>query len=158
METYSEKYCPQCDTVKPADQFGKDKTPGRGGLTPYCKKCRQKIGQENQKKPWYKETVKKAMETRKQKREKVIDHYSGGKMCCCKCGFSDYRALSIDHTNGDGSAHRKVLAGMNICDWIVKNDFPPMFQILCMNCQLVKRYDNQEYNPHGKKGKNPPQD
>jgi hypothetical protein len=37
---------------------------------------------------------------RKLRRDKIIA-YLGGK--CIKCGFSDERALQIDHTNGGGS-------------------------------------------------------
>jgi AraC-like DNA-binding protein len=63
---------------------------------------------------------------------------------CARCGFSDQRALQIDHINGGGSAElrrwvtpyayykdilRRVLAGEG------------GFQILCANCNAIKRME-----------------
>jgi hypothetical protein len=71
----------------------------------------------------------------------VYDHYSP---CCAKCKFNDTRALSIDHINGDGAKHRKKI-GSSITSWLIKNNFPSHFQILCWNCQWIKRHENKEY-------------
>lgn len=62
-------------------------------------------------------------------------------MVCVKCGFSDKRALEIDHVNDDGAEdrrkgsknratlHRRVIAN------------PVRYQRLCSNCNNIKEYE-----------------
>ena len=69
-------------------------------------------------------------------RLKILIYY-GGDPPICKCGFSDIRALTIDHINGGGCKHRKQMH-MMFYQWIKKNNFPEGFQVLCMNCQFIK--------------------
>ena len=77
-------------------------------------------------------------------KKKVIFNYSNGTMKCCKCGFSDLRALILDHKNGKGNIHRKKV-GSHLYQWLIKNNFPKdNYQVLCMNCQWIKRYKNKE--------------
>jgi hypothetical protein len=59
------------------------------------------------------------------------------------CGISDIRCLSIDHIKGDGAKHRKKIK-TELNYWIEKNNYPEGFQILCMNCQFIKRSINNE--------------
>jgi hypothetical protein len=86
------------------------------------------------------------------RRLRIISHYSNGKSCCYRCGNTDLRVLSIDHINSGGCKHTKELIkqGTNLYTWIIKNNFPSGFQILCMNCQWIKRYEKQEI-PHQRK-------
>ena len=82
-------------------------------------------------------------------RLEVVSHYSPD-MCCVKCGFNDIRALSVDHINSDGSKHRKEdKSARFIYKWLKKHDYPEGFQILCMNCNFIKRYENNEM-PHAR--------
>ncbi len=74
----------------------------------------------------------------------VLTHYSSGPLACVKCGFSDMRALTIDHIHGGGNKHR-VLLNRNIYVWLRQNNYPAGYQTLCMNCQLVKRMENKEH-------------
>jgi len=76
----------------------------------------------------------------------VLTHYGNEKCSCVKCGFSDIRALSIDHINGDGANHRKEVRSSNLYRWLIQNNYPEGFQTLCMNCQSIKRYENNEHN------------
>lgn len=81
----------------------------------------------------------------------VITHYGGGKSACVKCGFNDIRALSIDHIEGKGAEHRKIVgSGVGFYRWLKKHDYPEGFQTLCMNCQSIKRAENKEFS-NGKK-------
>jgi RNase P subunit RPR2 len=84
----------------------------------------------------------------KQKKEQSIESknmvldFLGGK--CVKCGFSDYRALQIDHVNGGGvkeqrerttnrfSYHKEVM------DSFTKKE--GKYQLLCANCNWIKRF------------------
>lgn len=78
----------------------------------------------------------------------VLTHYGNNECKCVKCGFGDIRALSIDHINGNGAEHRKEnknVRGNHVYEWLRKNKFPEGYQTLCMNCQLIKRQENQEY-------------
>lgn len=63
-----------------------------------------------------------------------------GKVCVA-CGFTDKRALQVDHINGDGykergNIHKRLkLIQLN----------PTAYQILCANCNWIKRVVNGEY-------------
>lgn len=80
----------------------------------------------------------------------VFARYSNNDIKCSKCGFTDLRALSIDHINGGGCIHRKSIKPCSMGSsmfyrWLKKNDFPEGCQILCMNCQFIKRSENNEH-------------
>jgi len=75
----------------------------------------------------------------------VIDHY--GNKCSC-CGETYISFLTIDHINNDGAAHRRSLFGTKrkgggtaFYRWLINNNFPEGFQVLCANCQLSKQID-----------------
>jgi len=77
----------------------------------------------------------------------VLTHYGNGKLACVKCGFSNLRALSIDHIDGAGGNHKrgkKKLTGLGLYTWLRLNNYPEGFQTLCMNCQYIKRVENNE--------------
>lgn len=83
---------------------------------------------------------------RPQIRIEVLTHYGNGKLACIKCGYTDIRALSIDHINGNGNGHRrKIGKGLHFDEWLKRNDLPQGYQTLCMNCQFTKRIENKEY-------------
>ncbi len=71
-------------------------------------------------------------------RIRVIQHY-GGKCACC--GMKPLKFLAIDHINGGGNKHRKKLGGAyNFYLWLVRENFPKGFQVLCHNCNMATRY------------------
>ena len=74
------------------------------------------------------------------RKKKVYDHY--GWECRC-CGTTEEAFLTVDHVNNDGAEHRKTFAsagsGCAIYSWLIKNNFPDGFQILCWNCQWGKK-------------------
>jgi len=80
----------------------------------------------------------------KELRLKVIEKF-GGK--CIRCGFSDWRALQIDHINGGGLKerikHRKAGGGDGFNRRILK-DTSNKYQLLCANCNWIKRFENKE--------------
>ena len=85
----------------------------------------------------------------KQKIE-VLSHYSSPNppQCANPYGqhrepYTDIRALSIDHINGGGTKHREVI-GSGFYHWLIKNNYPSDYQVLCMNCQFIKRKENNE--------------
>lgn len=66
----------------------------------------------------------------------------GGK--CIECGYSDYRALQVDHINGGGTAERKSKRGTSYYYHIIKRINSVDYQVLCANCNVIKRSVKQE--------------
>lgn len=63
---------------------------------------------------------------------------------CCRCGFSDWRALEIDHVNNDGYLER--VNGKRKTRWqmlkeIVQHGGQDRYQLLCANCHQIKSYE-----------------
>jgi len=67
--------------------------------------------------------------------------YSNDDIKCACCGEREWKFLSIDHINNDGAEHRKKIGnkgGDHIYRWLVRNNFPKGFQVLCHNCNQAK--------------------
>jgi len=66
---------------------------------------------------------------------------------CCKCGFSDSRALQIDHINGGGIKERKAYNTKDFVRIVIAslNKNENKYQLLCTNCNWIKRHENQEW-------------
>ena len=127
----------------------------KNGRHSCCKDCSKKKVQASYyktlswKKYWEKnkEKFKPIRERyRKDTRKKATDHL-GGK--CKKCGFDDERALQIDHINGDGIKDRnKQITGFYKR---VIEDTENKYQLLCANCNAIKRIENKEFGIQWKK-------
>jgi hypothetical protein len=66
---------------------------------------------------------------------------------CQRCGFEDSRALQIDHINGNGGLERKngLRVGRMLYGAIVRGEEPlEKYQLLCANCNWIKRWENNE--------------
>ena len=89
---------------------------------------------------------------RKKWKEDVLTHYGNGVLACVRCGFTDIRALTIDHIHNDGYEHRKTigLSGRGFYYWLKRENFPDGFQTLCMNCQFIKREETGTGNHLGR--------
>jgi hypothetical protein len=66
---------------------------------------------------------------------------------CIKCGFSDPRALQIDHINGGGTDELKQFG----CCWSMYKFYvynPDKIinhlQLLCANCNWIKKHEKKE--------------
>lgn len=64
--------------------------------------------------------------------------YSDGTMCCARCGERDTRFLTLDHLHNDGYEHRKHSKYAHMGIWAMHNNWPPIFQVLCYNCNCSK--------------------
>lgn len=135
------KKCSKCSKEKPVSEFYKDR--GRkDGLYPWCSVCKKAHDKNHSR------YAGRKKEWRAKIRKIVIQHY--GSKCVC-CGESRYEFLALDHKNGGGNQHRREV-GFDITRWIYKNDFPPIFQILCHNCNTAKGCYG--YCPHEREVKN----
>ena len=157
------KQCANCKQIKPLDEFFKNPT-GSNGRGCYCKKCHleRKQAARKEKKGYYgsekiKETDKKYREENhdhiknkskirhSKKKKSIITHYGNGKTECVKCGYSDMRALSINHIQSNGAEHRKQIGRGSLYQWLLNHYLPDGFQTLCMNCQWIKRCEKEEH-------------
>jgi hypothetical protein len=103
----------------------------------------------------------------KENRLKVLQYYSkrlskSNVPCCNCCGLNSHiEFLTVDHIAGrqemDSEPELKKLkymsklSGTALVIWIIKNNFPKGFQILCHNCNQTKGYYGKcplENKPH----------
>lgn len=65
---------------------------------------------------------------------------------CSKCSFKDKRALQIDHVNGGGGKEKNGVKRETAITKKLKNikENPLNYQILCANCNWIKRFENGE--------------
>ena len=63
---------------------------------------------------------------------------------CSRCGFSDTRALQIDHVNGGGVQELRRLGYKEFLWRVVDPAFSKDYQVLCANCNWIKRDENRE--------------
>ncbi len=110
------------------------------------KRCQTCIEKRN---AWYQgsTTQEKDKARRDENKEAVLKHY-GGK--CVTCGMSRPSCLAIDHIHGDGNTHRKKIGkwGSGFFKWLVDNNFPEGFQILCHNCNMIKHIEGDDGPPY----------
>jgi hypothetical protein len=144
MKQWSRKYkkCIKCE---------KTQRPHKGnGLCILCydlKRAKTPNGRANQAR--YRDKYRQEIRDR-QRQERInikIKLFSllGDK--CSQCGIKDIRVLQIDHINGNG---RKDRGNLNPKDFYryafnkVKNGNKE-YQLLCANCNWIKRYTNNEF-------------
>lgn len=77
-------------------------------------------------------------------RFKLMDVLGGRR--CIRCGFSDWRALQIDHINGGGSKESKQMSYQKRRKFYIDNPelAKQKLQVLCANCNWIKRHDLSE--------------
>ena len=62
---------------------------------------------------------------------------------CNYCGFSDVRALTLDHSVGGGTRERETIGARGIYIKVIKAK-GANYQILCANCNSIKRIEEKE--------------
>lgn len=120
-----DKRCCSCKEVLPISEFRIDAT-RKDGLSPRCVKCANKA---------------EAVSYLKLKL-KVVAHLGGA---CLRCGYGeDHRALAIDHVNGGGITERRSgMAGRRLMRAVLA-DTQGRYQLLCYNCNTIKRVEDDE--------------
>lgn len=137
----NERICTACKTLQTIDQFHKSNN--TCGYKNICKKCKSKEGKIYRSKPGIKQHESDQHKKRLKYLKDIVYQAYGGYICKC-CGEKEIKFLSIDHIDGQGNKKRKELygAGITFYRWLIKNNFPSRFQILCMNCQFGRKFNN----------------
>jgi hypothetical protein len=100
------------------------------------KRCQICIDKRNN---WYQGSLTQTKDkVRRDNNRNTVIKYYGGK--CVECGESKSVCLAIDHIDGDGNTHRHKIGkyGSGFFKWLMDNNFPEGFQILCHNCNMSK--------------------
>ena len=143
MET---KICTKCKIVKNLKKdfnFNRNKA----GYESECKKCGLVVRMK-----WRRKNKDRVIEIRKRYAEKIknlalekkqeVFKKLGGK--CKRCGLKDKRVLQIDHINGGGTKNRKKHHRSLLERYQIIENGMNDFQILCANCNWIKKYENNE--------------
>lgn len=119
--------CSYCKTLKPRNEFYKCKSRSTK-LNPRCKICQNKADK---------------LRRRGYTMHKKCLLKLGNK--CNKCGFTDIRALQIDHVFGNGKQEKKAIKNQwNKFYKEVLKDNTGKYQCLCANCNWIKKSENKE--------------
>jgi hypothetical protein len=96
-----------------------------------------------------KENIRSRAKVLKLKTE-VFSHYSKGLPKCNCCGIDTLAVLSLDHIHGRKNAkHKKDLGGHELYTWVRQQEYPTIFQVLCMMCNFAKGMEsNNNKCPH----------
>lgn len=89
------------------------------------------------------ETANVAQKMRRRRDMEACLAAYGGKRCAC-CGETQPTFLTLDHINGDGNKHRKLITkaknavpcAAHFYAALRRAGFPPGLQVLCWNCNL----------------------
>jgi hypothetical protein len=149
--------CSHCEADKSIDKF-QVIVRHRQVIRKRCLECRAagKIYYEKNKKRMIAQAVALQTAKRPQRRAYLIKYRNdrradvltklGG--VCVRCGFSDERALQIDHVNGDGHVElRRGVMTTHSYHMRVLSDVEGRYQLLCANCNWIKRAENGEHLP-----------
>lgn len=126
------KKCNNCGEWKPHSDFYKHLT-SKDNLQYSCKNCMSK----------------RNIEYQRQVRNKVLKRV--GDSACVQCGYSEnVWALQIDHIHGGGVAEREsFVSHHSYYKYLLELPIEELkrdYQILCANCNAIKRHDNKEYH------------
>lgn len=149
------KKCSRCGETKPISEFGKYKK-SKDGFKASCKLCRsiehmvyksknpEKV--REQKRHSYEKNYERhskfGMRYYNAMRDKVFSVLGNA---CVRCGFSDKRALQIDHINGGGSQENRNMSRHEFMKKVISVGRKE-YQLLCANCNWIKRAENGENN------------
>lgn len=125
--------CSKCGRTSPEVIFYIRK---HGGRSSWCNSCLNSTNSQKNRS--------------KRVRLTVFLHYGNGALrCSCEgCTVTAEEFLTIDHINGDGRKHREEIggAGQKLYYWLIRNDYPEGFRVLCYNCNCSRGHCG--YCPH----------
>lgn len=136
------KLCTRCGSDRPFTQYSRvSRTAYR---LPVCQGCDTKSTiAKNKRRP---HVVSRRRKLHNQKIRMEVYLAYGGAFCAC-CGEKEISFLTLDHIHNDGAEWRRSIfrtnkgrGGISTYEWCKRNGYPPIFQVLCWNCQQGKRF------------------
>ena len=134
--------CGSCHVSKSIDHFKY-----RSWLRRDCEDCRKAADRKRQREQQVKNRENERLRCRRNhlKRQQIVFEHFGAKCACC--GETEPCFLTVDHIGGGGGKLRHKGRHGSIYIWLIKNNFPAGFQLLCTNCNHG-RYRNGGICPH----------
>ena len=167
-EIQKQKHCRGCATTKPVNEFyflNKKKGYRRHRCIPCINAQNQQWADENREKKRkgarehqrfkYRDNLEAARaksrsESQKELLELKTECFEKLGGVCVHCDYDiDQRALQIDHVHGGGTKERKKLGSTAALYRKVLADTEGNYQLLCANCNQIKKHENEEW---GRKG------
>ena len=106
-----------------------------------------------QQQPDYKEKTRIRQQEKRMKVYSVYSkrHSNSDIPCCRCCEETMMEFLAVDHIDGRKNLPEKEknLRSINLVNFLIKNNFPEGYQILCHNCNMAKGFYGKY--PHEKK-------
>jgi hypothetical protein len=168
MLTKKLKFCRGCQTPKPVKEFyflNKKKGWRRSKCITCINKQNAKWSQENTdhhrelRREHSKFTYRVQLDSsraesrdrvRRQNLELKVECFEKLGGCCVRCGYDiDQRALQIDHVHGGGTQERRRLKSTAALYRKVLADTEGNYQLLCANCNQIKKHEQQEWGRVG---------
>jgi hypothetical protein len=116
------------------------RSPPRLGLMSHCRPCANKEQRAKDK------GLLRVANKNNRDRLRVVVFEAYGNKCAC-CGEKRWEFLAIDHVNGGGSKHRKIVTSpTELRRLIIKEGFPKKYRLLCHNCNSAIGWHG--YCPH----------
>jgi len=122
----------------------------------YMKTIRENLTEEQKKElyqqqlDWRKINPLRTKEYYFNKRFRVLMHYTSGTLTCTICGTFGYPFLAIDHIKGRKFHGHEDVGADKLHRYIIKNNFPFEFQILCHNCNTIKEIKRPKFRSQTK--------
>lgn len=118
----------------------------------YCRKIREEISDPKlvKERNYKARQAYKRMNWSKHLEAQKADTYLAMGNKCCQCKFADKRCLQIDHVNGNGKIDKTRTSNRLQYLKHVKQSFlnkENKYQLLCANCNWIKRHTNKELPP-----------
>lgn len=171
-----EKICKRCKEILSTDKFYIQKRKLKGGITrnyfgSYCIECKKIKRKEHYNKninyyrqkrqEWAKKNPDRIKELARKHRQKVrlkcLEAYSDKDIMCRCCGEREISFLAIDHIENNGAESKRKgepKGGVGFFTFLIRNNFPKGFQVLCHNCNMAKSlYGSCPHNKYGKQKK-----
>jgi hypothetical protein len=139
------RYYTEAETLKARSKANRD----RARRDHLCLSCYKPIG-ERQGRKYCEACARVATRHQRDRRDRMRDAciaaYGGAACVCCK--ETEPKFLTLDHTNNNGSAHRRTICeelnlkrigSFAFYRALVKAGFPPGLQVMCFNCNLGRQ-------------------
>lgn len=150
-------WCGRCREHKELCDFSRSSS-RTTGVNSYCKECAASYGKEYARVNHIR-VKRNAWSLRRKYRQIAFSHYSGSPPRCqcaaCPNPQVDPIFLDIDHIDGLSTEERDYVkthgyrkrSGKALWGWLIENNFPAGFQVLCVSCNQGKSR-NRGICPH----------